>query len=112
MREAGVDAAIIHPPTSWDPSANALAIEAAYLHPDRFAIPATSRSRGRRPRADRRLDEATGRLGLRFTFLSRIGGVADGRTIDWLAPPTRRLPVAPRCKLPVKVGRRGHPGLA
>ena len=38
MREAGVDAAIIHPPTSWDPNANALAIEAAYLHPDRFAI--------------------------------------------------------------------------
>jgi hypothetical protein len=27
--EAGVDAALIHPPTSWDPDANALAVEAA-----------------------------------------------------------------------------------
>ena len=27
MAVAGVDAAVIHPPTSWDPDANALAIE-------------------------------------------------------------------------------------
>ena len=38
MDEAGVDAAVIHPPLSWDPDANALAIEAAKQHPDRFAI--------------------------------------------------------------------------
>src|SRR5438067_12617946 len=38
MGEAGVDAAVIHPPTSWDPNANELAVEAARQHPDRFAI--------------------------------------------------------------------------
>src|SRR6266436_1569193 len=38
MGAAGVDAAIIHPPTSWDPNANELAVEAARQHPDRFAI--------------------------------------------------------------------------
>jgi predicted TIM-barrel fold metal-dependent hydrolase len=38
MDEAGVDAAIIHPPISWDPTSNELAIEAARAHPERFAI--------------------------------------------------------------------------
>ena len=28
MDEAGVDAGLIHPPASWDPTSNALAIEA------------------------------------------------------------------------------------
>lgn len=37
MDEAGVDAALIHPP-SWDPDSNAVAIEAARKYPDRFAI--------------------------------------------------------------------------
>jgi predicted TIM-barrel fold metal-dependent hydrolase len=38
MDEAGVDAALIHPPLGWDPDANALAIEAARKYPDRFAV--------------------------------------------------------------------------
>ena len=38
MDAAGVDAAIIHPPTSWDANANELAVDAARKHPDRFAI--------------------------------------------------------------------------
>ena len=38
MDEAGVDAALIHPPASWDPDSNALAIEAARTYPDRFAV--------------------------------------------------------------------------
>src|SRR6201985_2140259 len=38
MDEAGVDAALIHPPRGWDPDSNALAIEAARKYPDRFAI--------------------------------------------------------------------------
>src|SRR5262249_48343695 len=37
MDEAGVTAAVIHPP-GWDPNANALAVEAARQHPNRFAI--------------------------------------------------------------------------
>jgi len=38
MDEAGVDAALIHPPASWDPNSNAVAIEAVKKHPGRFAI--------------------------------------------------------------------------
>jgi predicted TIM-barrel fold metal-dependent hydrolase len=37
MDAAGVDAAVIHPPTSWDPNANELAVEAARQHPGRLA---------------------------------------------------------------------------
>jgi predicted TIM-barrel fold metal-dependent hydrolase len=38
MDEAGVDAALIHPPRSWDPDSNALAVETARKYPDRFAV--------------------------------------------------------------------------
>ncbi len=38
MDEAGVDAAVIHPPSSWDPDSNELAVEAARQHPDRLAV--------------------------------------------------------------------------
>lgn len=38
MDEAGVDAALIHPPRSWDPDSNALAVDAARRYPDRFAV--------------------------------------------------------------------------
>src|SRR6202020_3659971 len=38
MDEAGVDAALIHPPLSWDPDSNAAAIEAARKYPDRLAV--------------------------------------------------------------------------
>ncbi|HEX3990202.1 MAG TPA: hypothetical protein VHX39_03395, partial [Acetobacteraceae bacterium] len=37
MANAGVDAALIHPP-SWDPRSHEIAVEAARAHPDRFAI--------------------------------------------------------------------------
>ena len=37
MDEAGVDAAVIHPP-GWDPDSNALAMEAARRHPNRFSV--------------------------------------------------------------------------
>jgi predicted TIM-barrel fold metal-dependent hydrolase len=38
MDEAGVDAALIHPPGGWDPNSNTVAIEAARKYPERFAI--------------------------------------------------------------------------
>ena len=37
MDEAGVDAAVIHPP-GWDPDSNQLAMDAARQHPNRLAI--------------------------------------------------------------------------
>src|ERR1044071_8452060 len=38
MDEAGVDAALIHPPVSWDPGAIAIAEDAAQRFPQRFAV--------------------------------------------------------------------------
>jgi len=98
MDEAGVHAAVIHPPASWDPDSNELAVEAARRHPDRLAIlgnfpldaPA---SRGlvdgwkKRP----------GMLGLRFALLQprQRTWPTDG-TMDWLWPAAERagLPIA------------------
>ena len=37
MDEAGIDAAIIHPP-SWDPDSDNLALKAANAHPNRLSI--------------------------------------------------------------------------
>ena len=98
MDEAGVDAAVIHPPSSWDPNANELAVEAARRHPDRLAIlgnfpldrPESRALVGgwkRRP----------GMLGLRFALLQPHQRTwwTDG-TMDWLWPVAERagLPVA------------------
>ena len=98
MDEAGVHGAVIHPPASWDPDSNELAVEAARRHPDRLAIlgnfpldvPA---SRGlvdgwkKRP----------GMLGLRFALLQphQRTWPTDG-TMDWLWPAAERagLPIA------------------
>ncbi len=98
MDEGGVHAAVVHPPASWDPDSNELAVEAARRHPDRLAIlgnfpldaPA---SRGlvdgwkRRP----------GMLGLRFALLQprQRTWPTDG-TMDWLWPAAERagLPIA------------------
>jgi predicted TIM-barrel fold metal-dependent hydrolase len=98
MKDAGVEAAVIHPPTSWDPNANALAIEAARAHPDRFAI--LGNFPLERPESRALIDGWTkqpGMVGLRFTFLQEHMKTwpTDG-TIDWLWPAAERagLPVA------------------
>src|SRR5881227_1813231 len=98
MAAAGVDAAVIHPPTSWDPNANALAIEAARTHPDRFAI--LGNFPLDKPESRALIDgwkKRPGMLGLRFTFLQphQQTWPTDG-TIDWLWPAAERagLPVA------------------
>ena len=98
MGEAGVDAAIIHPPASWDPHSNELAVEAARQHPDRFGI--LGNFPLERPES-RTLVEGwknrPGMLGLRFVFLQphQRSWPTDG-TIDWLWPAAERagLPVA------------------
>jgi predicted TIM-barrel fold metal-dependent hydrolase len=98
MKEAGVDAALIHPPTSWDPNANELAVEAARQHPDRFAI--LGNFPLDKPESRALVDtwkQRPGMLGLRFTFLQphMASWPTDG-TIDWLWPAAERagLPVA------------------
>lgn len=97
MAAGGVHGAILHPP-SWDDASHAQAIDAARLHPDRFAI------LGRIPLDDpskRGLIETwmnqPGMLGLRYTFLQphMKAWPTDG-TMDWLWPAAERLglPVA------------------
>jgi predicted TIM-barrel fold metal-dependent hydrolase len=97
MDEAGVDAAVIHPP-GWDPNSNELAVEAARQHPNRLAI------LGNFP-LDRQESRALvdgwkqrpGMVGFRFTFNQphQRTWMTDG-TVDWLWPAAERagLPVA------------------
>ena len=97
MDEAGVDAAVIHPP-SWDPASNETAVEAARQHPDRFAI--LGNFPLDRPESRALIDgwkSRPGMLGLRFTFNQphQQTWPTDG-TMDWLWPAAERagIPVA------------------
>jgi predicted TIM-barrel fold metal-dependent hydrolase len=118
MDAAGVDAALIHPPTPWDANANALAIEAARQHPNRFAV--LGNFSLDRPESRGLIDgwkKQPGMLGLRFTFLQphQRTWPTDG-TADWLWPAAERagIPIALLCAgfLPkvAQVAER-HPGL-
>jgi predicted TIM-barrel fold metal-dependent hydrolase len=98
MDEAGVDAALIHPPSSWDADANALAVAAAEKYPARFAV------LGQFPPnvpENRKLihgwNRQPGMLGLRWALLTdeQRNWLRDG-TLDWLWPAAERegLPIA------------------
>jgi predicted TIM-barrel fold metal-dependent hydrolase len=98
MDEAGVDAALIHPPASWDPDSNALAIEAAREYPDRFAVMgqfALDRPESRELVHGWR--NQPGMMGLRWPFLSeqQQKWLHDG-SLDWLWPAAAKegLPIA------------------
>ena len=97
MDEAGVDAAVIHPPP-WDPGAHDLALRAVRDHPGRFAILGSlsldiveSRSRIATWR------KQPGLLGLRYLFLSEPERtwLHDG-TLNWLWEDAERagVPIA------------------
>ena len=101
MAQGGVDAALIHPPLSWAPNSNPLAIDAARRYPDKFAI--LGNFALDKPENRARLDtwrQQPGMLGLRFTFLQphMKSWPTDG-TIDWLWPSAERngLPLALLC---------------
>src|SRR5260370_15114647 len=86
MDEAGVDAGLIHPHASWDPTSNGLAIEAVKKYPDRFAImgqfPPENRDNARLIRGWR---NQTGMMGLRWAMLYREQPrqVQEGE-FDWI----------------------------
>lgn len=117
MDGAGVDAAVIHPP-SWDPNSTELAFRAVQDHPGRFAI------MGSLPLDDPRSRDRIagwrgqpGMLGLRYLFLQdpARGWLHEG-TIDWLwaAAEEHGVPVALLATDSLaEVGRiaRRHPGL-
>ncbi len=98
MDEGGIDAAIIHPPLSWDPGANKMAEEAAARYPARFCV------LGQTPiddPASRALlptwRERPGQMGLRYPLLrpDQQNWHHDG-TMDWVWTDAERygLPVA------------------
>lgn len=118
MREAGVDRAVLVPP-SWEGERNDIVLAAAKAHPDRFAVmgrldPDAPASRG----AVRTWCAQPGMLGLRFTFHrpSLQPLLTEGR-LDWLWPEAERagVPVAMTCPhalmpLADTIAER-HPGL-
>jgi predicted TIM-barrel fold metal-dependent hydrolase len=85
MNEAGVDAAVIHPP-GWDPNSTDMAFAAVRNYPGRFAIMGAvplDRPESRARIASWR--KQSGMLGLRYGFLGDPARrwLHDG-TIDWL----------------------------
>jgi predicted TIM-barrel fold metal-dependent hydrolase len=98
MDEAGVDAALIHPPVSWDPTSNDLAIEAARKHPARFAV--MGQFDPRNP-ANRKLihgwRDHPGMKGLRWALLQpEEQRLLHEGALDWIWPAAEKegLPVA------------------
>jgi L-fuconolactonase len=91
MKEAGVDRAVIVPP-SWEGDRNDVALEAARLHPDRFAV--MGRLPLEKPESRTLVDgwkSQPGMLGMRFTFNTeqQRPWLTDG-TADWLWPTAAR----------------------
>jgi predicted TIM-barrel fold metal-dependent hydrolase len=69
MRDAGVDCAVIHPPSSLGEAVNAYAVEAVRLHPDKFCILGHFDLRSpERERIVANWRQRPGMLGFRFTF--------------------------------------------
>ena len=98
MDEAGVAAAIIHPPGSWDPDANEYAVETAKKYPDRFAV--LGQFPPEKPENHKLIHgwrNQPGMMGLRWALLSpeQQKWLHDG-TLDWLWPAAEKegLPVA------------------
>lgn len=85
MASAGVDAAVIHPPSSLGEAANTYAIEAVRQHPDKFCI--LGHFDLRSPDGENIVanwKKRTGMLGFRFTFSEpeQKAWWTDG-TLDW-----------------------------
>ena len=117
MDTAGVHRVVIVPP-SWEGDRNDLALEAARLHPNRFAIMgrlALERPESRNLLADWR--RKPGMLGLRFTFHTSVQRpwLYDG-TADWLWPAAERAGVPVMVFVPgslpeIEAVAERHPGL-
>ena len=119
MKSAGVDCAVIHPPSALGEPANALAVEAVKKYPDRFCILGHfDLTRPDREAVVARWRERPGMLGFRYTFNQpqEKSWWTDG-SLDWFwaACEKQRLPVGllatgPNIKVLGKIAER-HPGL-
>ena len=86
MASAGVDCAVIHPPSAFGEPSNALAVEAVRQHPDKFCILGHFDLKSPdREQIVARWRERPGMLGLRYTFNQpeQKGWWTDG-SLDWL----------------------------
>ena len=98
MEAAGVDAAILHPPVTWDPTANDVSIEAARRYPDRFAI--LGQFPIDKPESRALVDgwrKQPGMMGLRWPLLAPHQQTwHDDGTMDWVWDAAERagLPIA------------------
>ena len=102
MDEAGVDRAIIVPP-SWPGDRNDYGLEAAKRYPSRFAV--MGRIPLKNPQAAALLPkwkEQPGMLGVRLTFLGGAAGWLTDGTTDWF------WPAAEKAGLPVMFLTQGH----
>ena len=117
MDQAGVDAAVIHPP-SWDPGSTDLATRAVRDHPGRFAVmgalPLDQAQSGARIATWR---DRPGMLGLRYLFLDDPARRwLHDATLDWLwaAAEAAGVPIAALATDSLAaIGRvaERHPGL-
>ncbi len=114
MDEAGVDAAIIHPP-GWDPNSGELALEAARNHPNRLSI--LGKIPLDEPEHHGLIDSWTsqpGMLGLRYVFAPRQQSWPR-MAMDWLWPCGRArwvlIALLAAIFSPLLVRLRAHPGL-
>jgi L-fuconolactonase len=115
MDEAGVDGAILVPP-SFDGDRNDYAIEAARKHPDRFAIMGRVALQAG-PTTLAHWKEQPGMLGVRLTFHRDKDRpwLTDG-TADWFWPEAERHSVPVMVHAPERIAvvhdiARSHPGL-
>jgi predicted TIM-barrel fold metal-dependent hydrolase len=104
MDEAGVDAAVIHPPSTLGEKVNELAVEAVKAHPDKFCILGHFDLQApNREEIVRNWRQRPGMLGFRFTFnqLQQQSWWTDG-SLDWFWAACERE------KLPVGLLAGGH----
>jgi L-fuconolactonase len=115
METAGVDRAVLVPP-SWQGDSNEFALEAARLHPDRFAVMGRidpTRPDGVTVLSD--LKQQSGMKGLRLTFST--GQSLATSEVAWLWPAAERagmpLALAARSEMLQDVANiaRKHPGI-
>jgi predicted TIM-barrel fold metal-dependent hydrolase len=117
MREAGVDRVVLVPP-SWEGDRNDLALEAARLYPDRFAV--MGRLAVEKPESRALVaawKQQPSMLGMRFTFGTELHKpwLTDG-TADWLWPAAEKAGIPLMMSVPGSlpavdgIGER-HPGL-
>ena len=104
MAEAGVDAAVIHPPSTLGEKVNELAVEAVKAHPDKFCILGHFELQApNREEIVRNWRQRPGMLGFRFTFNQphQQSWWTDG-SLDWFWAACERE------KLPVGLLAGGH----